>query len=81
MFPKSKNNYILKRKLNDQGQKYLLEASNVTNSKLLKENVAILGLYQNLDQANSGRIAIYGDSNCLDSSHNKKGNYKISKKF
>ena len=74
-FPRSKNNYVLKRKLNNQGHKFLLDASNVTNSNQLKEDVAILGLYQNKKQTNSGRIAVYGDSNCLDTSHNKRGNY------
>ena len=35
------------------------------------QNVPILGLYQT--PGGGGRIAIYGDSNCLDSAHMQKG--------
>lgn len=38
-----------------------------------KEGVPILGLYQSASQPGAGRIALYGDSNCLDTSHLQKG--------
>ena len=39
------------------------------------EDVPILGLYQTTGKLGSGRVALYGDSNCLDNSHMIKGNY------
>ena len=57
-----------------------MNAANLTNYRIdVEEIVPILGLYQSKydDEklmANSGRIAIYGDSNCLDSAHKKGGN-------
>ena len=36
------------------------------------KHVPILGLYENRSQPLSGRIAVYGNSNCLDSSHMSK---------
>lgn len=42
-------------------------------SSVLNENVPILGLYQTVVQPNGGRVALYGDSNCLDNSHMQKG--------
>jgi hypothetical protein len=38
-----------------------------------KEGVPILGMYQTTTQPGGGRIALYGDSNCLDTSHIQKG--------
>ena len=37
------------------------------------DTVPILGLYQTTANKNSGRLALYGDSNCLDNSHMQKG--------
>lgn len=37
-----------------------------------KEGVPVLGLHQTNSQQGSGRIALYGDSNCLDTSHLQK---------
>lgn len=36
------------------------------------EGVPILGLYQTPSDG-GGRIALYGDSNCIDDSHRQKG--------
>lgn len=36
------------------------------------EGVPILGLYQTPSEG-GGRIALYGDSNCIDDSHRQKG--------
>ncbi|CAB3366260.1 Hypothetical predicted protein [Cloeon dipterum] len=36
------------------------------------KDVPILGLYQSTSNKNSGRIVVYGDSNCLDNSHLQK---------
>jgi hypothetical protein len=38
------------------------------------ENVPILGLLQSRAAEKSGRVVVYGDSNCLDNSHLHKGN-------
>ena len=66
-------------KLRDQGQE-LLSESEVGNMQF----VPILGLMQTNDFENNeiketesklnlaGRIAIYGDSNCIDDSHSQK---------
>lgn len=40
------------------------------------EGVPILGLYQTPSDG-GGRIALYGDSNCIDDSHRQKGNVFI----
>lgn len=37
------------------------------------ENVPILGLLQSRAAEKSGRVIVYGDSNCLDNSHLQKG--------
>lgn len=37
------------------------------------ENVPVLGMYQTPSEG-GGRIALYGDSNCIDDSHRQKGN-------
>jgi hypothetical protein len=65
--------------LNDQGEEFLFDSFNITRIKntLTTENIPILGLYQteNSDPSSTpGRIVVYGDSNCLDSSHMKIGN-------
>lgn len=38
------------------------------------EGVPILGLYQTPSDG-GGRIALYGDSNCIDDSHRQKGDF------
>jgi hypothetical protein len=38
------------------------------------ETVPILGLLQSRAAEKSGRVVVYGDSNCLDNSHLQKGN-------
>ena len=38
------------------------------------DTVPILGIHQTSAGSDSGRIALYGDSNCLDNSHMQKGN-------
>lgn len=38
------------------------------------EGVPILGLYQTPSEE-GGRIALYGDSNCIDDSHRQKGEH------
>lgn len=43
-----------------------------SKSEVVKD-VPILGLYQSTSNKNSGRIVVYGDSNCLDNSHLQKG--------
>ena len=66
-FPKSKNSLLIYRDLNNQGEEFLFEKHIISNK------VPILGLHQIDLQLNSGRIVVYGDSNCLDSSHLQKG--------
>lgn len=63
-FP-DKNSVLLKQKLNNQGQEVL------EGQKQSVDNVPILGLYHPSDDT-LGRLAIYGDSNCLDSAHMQK---------
>ncbi|XP_049814659.1 membrane-bound transcription factor site-1 protease isoform X1 [Schistocerca nitens] len=60
------NGTVIFQKLKDQGHEVLVEDSSVS------ENVPILGLLQTKASEKSGRIVIYGDSNCLDNSHLEK---------
>jgi len=62
-FPK--RSLIVKQKLRNEGMEIVDEKSDY------KEDVVILGLHQ-LEGYRSGRIAVYGDSNCIDDAHNKK---------
>lgn len=73
-FPQSEKNFIIQRDLKDQGEEFLADAFNKTLKKTKTEKVPILGLAQfsELDPE-SGRIVVYGDSNCVDSSHIKTG--------
>lgn len=49
------------------------EGSEVLYGDTKKENdVPVLGFYQRKDP-HSGRIVVYGDSNCFDSAHMEKG--------
>ncbi|XP_014249873.1 membrane-bound transcription factor site-1 protease [Cimex lectularius] len=53
---------VLSAKLTDQGNEIL-------GGRTRKEEVPILGLLQTQDSKSSGRIVVYGDSNCIDNSH------------
>lgn len=78
-FPKSNSNYVLLREMKDQGEEFLADVQNKTLEKGASvEKVAILGLAQ-IGEQQSGRVVVYGDSNCIDSSNIKNGNfcYKI----
>lgn len=57
---------VIKQKLNHQGNEV------VTGETKIEEDVAVLGLYQ-VPGLKSGRIVLYGDSNCLDNAHMEKG--------
>lgn len=60
------NGLVIKRSLNNQGIEVLKgQAEKV-------DGVAILGLYQAKPIETAGRVAIYGDSNCLDTAHMQK---------
>ncbi|XP_066902456.1 membrane-bound transcription factor site-1 protease [Halyomorpha halys] len=48
------------------------EGSKIIGGKSFKEKVPILGLLQTQNSVSSGRIAVYGDSNCIDNSHLQK---------
>lgn len=63
-FPES--GLIISQTLKDQGQEVLGQNS------VTVENVPILGLLQSKTLEKSGRIVVYGDSNCLDNSHLQK---------
>lgn len=52
----------------------MLEAEGGTKSGGI-ESVPILGLLQSQAQEKSGRVVVYGDSNCLDNSHLNKGRH------
>ncbi|PNF21813.1 Membrane-bound transcription factor site-1 protease [Cryptotermes secundus] len=60
------NGIIISQKLKDQGQEILGQETETT------ENVPILGLLQSRAAEKSGRVIVYGDSNCLDNSHLQK---------
>lgn len=63
-FPK--DGILISRNLKDQGHE-------VVNGDVKSVGkVPILGLYQTTVKPNSGRVALYGDSNCLDNSHMQK---------
>lgn len=57
---------LLTQTLKNQGYEVLKSETQI------KEGVPILGLYQTTAQPSGGRIALYGDSNCLDTSHLQK---------
>lgn len=65
-FPE-KDSVIIKRNLNDQSHEM------VSGETLKSKDVPILGFYSPKDDSKNeiakGRIAVYGDSNCLDSAH------------
>ena len=77
-FPASSTNYLIFRDLNDQAEAFLANNNSSLDIKISRiSNVPILGVLQVDADASSGseagRLAIYGDSSCLDSSHLKKG--------
>ena len=76
-FPQSKHDYLVYSTLRDQGQEFLNLMNNRSRIKDVEETVPILGLYQVEANKASGRLAVYGDSNCLDSSHAKNSNLKL----
>lgn len=57
---------VLSHNLKDQGHEVLKGESKTM------EGVPILGLYQTTSAPESGRVALFGDSNCLDNSHMQK---------
>lgn len=63
-FPK--DGVIITKKLKDQGNEVL------SGESVGADNIPVLGLYQTTVSAHSGRVALYGDSNCLDNSHMQK---------
>ena len=57
------------------GYQYLVSGYEVIKGESQNsERVPVLGMYQPTSQEGSGRLALYGDSNCLDNSHLQKGN-------
>lgn len=62
---------LVARHLKDQAFQFLGQ----TNESDQKHLVAVLGLLQTKATEKSGRIVVYGDSNCLDGSHLKKACY------
>lgn len=66
-FPKSSNSFLIYRDLNDQGEQFLVD------KQIKSSKVPILGLHQIDIEPKSGRIVVYGDSNCIDSNHLQKG--------
>lgn len=74
-FPKSAENYLVYAKLKDQGYEFIMDAMKQKVTEPKEDTVPVLALYQNMYKADSGRIALYGDSSCLDSSHNSNGNH------
>lgn len=57
---------VIKKTLNNQGLEVL--KSHVAQV----EGVPILGLLQTGENEDSGRIVVYGDSNCIDTAHMQK---------
>jgi membrane-bound transcription factor site-1 protease len=60
--------------------KYVAGAEIMGSKSEVVKDVPILGLYQSTSNKNSGRIVVYGDSNCLDNSHLQKGQKIIMKR-
>lgn len=58
---------LIRRTLNNQGLEILGKKT------VRAEGVPILGLLQTGSSKSSGRIALYGDSNCIDTAHIQKG--------
>ncbi|KAK6630577.1 Membrane-bound transcription factor site-1 protease [Polyplax serrata] len=60
---------LVKKSLKDQGKEILGETMETV------ENVPVLGLLQTTFSEKSGKVIVYGDSNCLDNSHLQKDCY------
>ena len=58
---------LTKVQLKDQGKDFL----GIPENSL--EKIPILGFYQSAFSEKSGKVIVYGDSNCLDNSHLQKG--------
>ncbi|XP_065285558.1 membrane-bound transcription factor site-1 protease isoform X1 [Dermacentor albipictus] len=63
------NGLLIQRSLTNQGQEVLEKKADHV------EGVPILGLLQTGSSKTSGRIAVYGDSNCIDTTHIQKDCY------
>lgn len=63
------NGLLIRRSLTNQGQEVLEKKADHV------EGVPILGLLQTGSSKTSGRIAVYGDSNCIDTTHIQKDCY------
>lgn len=66
---------MISRQLKDQGEEVLGHEPEAA------ETVPILGLLQGHVTEKSGRVVVYGDSNCLDNSHLHKGNFYFLTNF
>lgn len=84
-FPKTNQTVLIERDLVDQGSEILKHPLNGSQQKDLpeidlksvrvKHKEVILGMMQTMASSSNrkgGRIAVYGDSNCLDSTHMEK---------
>lgn len=83
-FPKSNTTVLIERDLVDQGAEIIKHPQSGNQKELsdvdlknvrLKNKEVILGLTQTQELNNGrkgGRIVVYGDSNCLDSTHMEK---------
>ncbi|GFV43245.1 hypothetical protein TNCV_2049261 [Trichonephila clavipes] len=60
------NGLVITESLNNQGMEVLKGQADKV------EKVPILGLHQTSHHPSAGRIAVYGDSNCLDTAHMQK---------
>ena len=65
---------ISKHYFQDQGLEVIDPGSvsnqDTSNTAKVKNEIPVLGFYQTkANQENSGRIVVYGDSNCIDSAH------------
>lgn len=66
---------VFASKLVDQAEEIL------SGDEVTKESIPILGFYQNTDGPYSGRIVVYGDSNCFDSAHMERDCFWLMEKF
>jgi len=81
-FPKNNQTILIEKSLVDQGAEILKQPQNGSQQKepevdpkkpRIRQSEVILGMVQTqLTGKKSGRIAAYGDSNCLDSTHMEK---------
>ncbi|XP_061401964.1 membrane-bound transcription factor site-1 protease [Musca vetustissima] len=69
-FPQNPDNIIITARLTDQGTEVINKKPDNHEQKI-HTNYPILGLFQ-IKETKEGRIAIMGDSNCIDSTHAEK---------